>query len=50
MTWRPGYANTLRYRLTQIEQTVGVNLTDPGIRLVFALVLGERCPLGEKSP
>ncbi|MFF2512017.1 helix-turn-helix domain-containing protein [Streptomyces sp. NPDC058086] len=37
-------ANTLRYRLTKIEQTVGVNLADPGIRLVFALQLMALAP------
>jgi hypothetical protein len=33
------HANTLRYRLTKIEQTVGINLADPDIRLVLALQL-----------
>ncbi|MGW4984328.1 helix-turn-helix domain-containing protein [Streptomyces mirabilis] len=30
------HTNTLRYRLTKIEQTAGINLADPGIRLVLA--------------
>jgi DNA-binding PucR family transcriptional regulator len=38
------HANTLRYRLTKIEQTVGVNLADPGIRLVLALQLKALAP------
>ncbi|WP_406335437.1 PucR family transcriptional regulator [Streptomyces sp. NBC_00203] len=33
------HANTLRYRLTKIEQTVGIDLADPDIRLVLALQL-----------
>nr|WP_168514532.1 helix-turn-helix domain-containing protein [Streptomyces sp. S1D4-11]QIZ00183.1 PucR family transcriptional regulator [Streptomyces sp. S1D4-11] len=37
-------ANTLRHRLTKIEQTVGVNFADPGIRLVLALQLKALAP------
>ncbi|MFJ8028267.1 hypothetical protein [Streptomyces sp. NPDC096311] len=34
----------MRYRLTQIEQTIGINLADPGIRLVLALQFEVRDP------
>jgi DNA-binding PucR family transcriptional regulator len=39
------HANTLRYRLTKIEQTVGINLADPDIRLVLALQLKALAPV-----
>ncbi|MFF7886670.1 helix-turn-helix domain-containing protein [Streptomyces sp. NPDC007916] len=43
-------ANTLRHRLTKIEQTVGVNLADPGIRFVLALQLEALAPARPTRP
>ncbi|MET7976129.1 helix-turn-helix domain-containing protein [Streptomyces mirabilis] len=47
------HTNTLRYRPTKIEQTVGINLADPDIRLVLALqrkALDPACPTRPVRP
>ncbi|MFJ1602208.1 helix-turn-helix domain-containing protein [Streptomyces sp. NPDC088253] len=44
------YARTVRYRLTKIERSVGINLADPDVRLALALSSRHSAPPAPPAP